>query len=148
MVQPPRALKEPLFGMTQMAWAALQGLVLLGGVLGLYFWVVSTGIPETTARSMGYVCLVTGNVTLALVDGYEPSIGPFDRRHRLLWIVALLVTSTLAAILYVPWLGAIFKMAPLGGEDLSLALGVAFLAGGWSVVVRIVAKRLVLQSET
>jgi hypothetical protein len=54
----------------------------------------------------------------------------------------------LAAILYVPWLGAIFKMAPLGGEDLSLALGVAFLAGGWSVVVRIVAKRLVLQSET
>jgi Ca2+-transporting ATPase len=97
---------------------------------------------------MGYVCLVTGNVTLALVDGYEPSIGPFDRRHRLLWIVALLVTSTLAAILYVPWFGAIFKMAPLGGEDLSLALGVAFLAGGWSVVVRIVAKRLVLQSET
>lgn len=148
MVQPPRALKEPLFGMTQMAWAAVQGLVLLGGVLGLYFWVVSTGIPETTARSIGYVCLVTGNVTLALVDGYEPSISPFDRRHRLLWIVALLVASTLAAILYVPWLGAIFKMAPLGDGDLALALGVAFLAGGWSVVVRFFAKRPMLQSET
>jgi len=37
---------------------------------------------------------------------------------------------------------------PLGGEDLSLALGVAFLAGGWSVVVRVFAKRPVLQSET
>lgn len=136
MVQPPRALKEPLFGMTQIAWAAFQGLVLLGGVLGLYFWVVDTGIPETTARSMGYVCLVTGNVTLALVDGYEPSISPFDRRHRLLWIVAGLVSATLAAILYVPWLSRIFKMAALGPNDLGLALGVAFLAGGWSVVVR------------
>jgi Ca2+-transporting ATPase len=86
---------------------------------------------------MGYVCLVTGNVTLALVDGYEPSISPFDRRHRLLWIVALLVSTTLAAILYVPWLAKIFKMAPLGGEDLALALGVAFLAGGWSGLARL-----------
>ena len=141
MVQPPRALKEPLFGMTQMAWAAFQGLVLLGGVLGLYFWVVDTGIPETTARSMGYVCLVTGNVTLALVDGYEPSISPFDRRHRLLWIVAGLVSTTLAAILYVPWLSRIFKMAALGPNDLGLALGVACLAGGWSVVVRFFKRR-------
>ncbi|MFN9016070.1 MAG: HAD-IC family P-type ATPase, partial [Hyphomonadaceae bacterium] len=137
MVQPPRSLSEPLFGLSQMAWAGFQGLILLGGVLGLYFWAIETGIPETTARSMGYVCLVTGNVTLALVDGYEPSISPFDRRHRLLWIVALLVSTTLAAILYVPWLAKIFKMAPLGGEDLALALGVAFLAGGWSGLARL-----------
>ncbi|WP_421720271.1 cation-translocating P-type ATPase [Aquidulcibacter sp.] len=148
MVQPPRALSEPLFGLSQMAWAGFQGLILLGGVLGLYFWAIETGIPETTARSMGYVCLVTGNVTLALVDGYEPSISPFDRRHRLLWIVALLVSTTLAAILYVPWLAKIFKMAPLGGADLALALGVAFLAGGWSVVVRFFDKGPVRQSTT
>jgi hypothetical protein len=48
----------------------------------------------------------------------------------------------------VPWLGAIFKMAPLGDGDLALALGVAFIAGGWSVVVRFFAKRPILQSET
>ncbi len=40
------------------------------------------------------------------------------------------------------------KMAPLGGDDLALALGVAFLAGGWSVVVRIFAKRPSLPSVT
>ena len=148
MVQPPRALNEPLFGTTQMAWAGLQGLILLAGVLGLYLWVINMDIPETAARSIGYVSLVTGNVTLALVNGYEPSISPFDRRHRLLWIVALLVSTTLAAILYLPWLSRIFKMAPLGAHDLGLALGVACLAGGWSVSARLLAKRPSPQSTT
>ena len=148
MVVPPRALNEPLFGTTQMAWAGLQGLILLAGVLGLYLWVINMDIPETAARSIGYVSLVTGNVTLALVNGYEPSISPFDRRHRLLWIVALLVSTTLAAILYLPWLSRIFKMAPLGAHDLGLALGVACLAGGWSVSARLLAKRPSPQSTT
>jgi Ca2+-transporting ATPase len=134
--------------MTQMAWAGLQGLILLAGVLGLYLWVINMDIPETAARSIGYVSLVTGNVTLALVNGYEPSISPFDRRHRLLWIVALLVSTTLAAILYLPWLSRIFKMAPLGAHDLGLALGVACLAGGWSVSARLLAKRPSPQSTT
>ena len=148
MVVPPRALNEPLFGTTQMAWAGLQGLILLAGVLGLYLWVINMDIPETAARSIGYVSLVTGNVTLALVNGYEPSISPFDRRHRLLWIVALLVSTTLAAILYIPWLSRIFKMAPLGAHDLGLALGVACLAGGWSVSARLLAKRPIPQATT
>ena len=43
----------------------------------------------------------------------------------------------------------VYKLKSLvGGEDLVLALGVAFLAGGWSVVVRFFAKRPTLQSET
>jgi Ca2+-transporting ATPase len=138
MARPPRALNEPLFGWPQMAIAALQGGVLLAGVMGLYLWALDTGLGETTARSLAYVTLIVGNLVMALVDGIEPSVSLFDRRHGLLWIVVGVVGTVLGAILYVPALSAIFKMTPLSAQYLGLAVGIAVIGGGWFAIVRAV----------
>jgi P-type Ca2+ transporter type 2C len=138
MKRPPRRLKEPLFGLPQMAVAGLQGLVLLGGVLGIYVWSLDAGASENIARAMGFVTLVIGNLVLALVDGIEPSVSLFDIRHRLIWIVALVVGGALAAILYLPWLATIFKLNPLSLPQFSVCLGVAIVTGGWFSIVRMV----------
>jgi Ca2+-transporting ATPase len=141
MRRPPRALKEPLFGASQMAMAAVQGCVLLGGVMGIYIWALNTGLDEATARSLGYVTLIVANLVMALVDGIESSVSLFDPRHHLLWIVAFLVGGALAGILYIPWLTAIFKMAPLSLTDLGTALITAIVCGGWYGLVRIARRK-------
>lgn len=138
MSRPPRPIKEPLFGWRQIVISSLQGLVLLGGVLGIYIWFLSTGASETTARAMGFATLVIGNLVMALVDGLEPSVSLFDVRHHLIWIVALLVGGALSAILYVPWIAAMFKVEPLNLVQLGLVIAIAIVAGGWFSVVRLV----------
>jgi P-type Ca2+ transporter type 2C len=145
MKRPPRRLKEPLFGARQMAVAGLQGLVLLGGVLGIYIWSLDAGASENTARGMGFVTLVIGNLVLALVDGIEPSVSLFDVRHRFIWIVAVVVGAALAAILYLPWLAAIFKLDPLSAPQFGVCLGVAIVTGGWFSIVRLVKGRATMR---
>jgi P-type Ca2+ transporter type 2C len=142
MSRPPRPIKEPLFGWRQVTIAAIQGLVLLAGVMAIYIWSLSAGASEPIARGMGFVTLVVGNLVLALVDGIETSVSLFDVRHRLIWIVAGLVGGALSAILYLPWLAAIFRVAPLSWEQGGVAISVAIVVGGWFGVVRLIAKRV------
>jgi P-type Ca2+ transporter type 2C len=142
MSRPPRPIKEALFGWPQMVIAAMQGFVLLAGVMGIYVWSLSTGAGEETARALGFTTLIIGNLVLALVDGIEPSISLFDKRHRLIWIVTGLVGGALSAILYVPWLAAIFKVEPLNLPQMGLAIGVAVCAGGWFGIVRLIRSLL------
>jgi P-type Ca2+ transporter type 2C len=140
MLRPPRPINEPLFGWRQVTVATMQGLVLLAGVMGIYIWSLNSGASETIARGMGFVTLVIGNLVLALVDGIETSVSLFDVRHRLIWIVAALVGSALSAILYVPWLAAIFRVASLSWEQAGVAIGLAIVVGGWFGVVRLIAR--------
>jgi Cation transporting ATPase, C-terminus len=77
---------------------------------------------------------------LALVDGVEPSVSLFDVRHRLIWIVAVLVGGMMAAILYIPVFAAIFRVAPLSVEQLGLAFAVASITGGWFGIGRLVLR--------
>lgn len=145
MARPPRALNEPLFGWPQMAIAALQGGVLLAGVMGLYLWALDTGLGETTARSLAFVTLIVGNLVMALVDGIEPSVSLFDRRHGLLWIVVGVVGTVLGTIFYVPAMGAIFKVTPLSAQYLGLAVGIAVIGGGWFAIVRAVRSNALIR---
>jgi P-type Ca2+ transporter type 2C len=140
MSRPPRPIKEPLFGWRQVTVATIQGLILLAGVMGIYIWSLSSGASEPIARGLGFVTLVVGNLVLALVEGIETSVSLFDVRHRLIWIVGALVGSALSAILYVPWLAAIFRVAPLSWEQGSVAIGLAIVVGGWFGVARVIAR--------
>jgi P-type Ca2+ transporter type 2C len=142
MLRPPRPIKEPLFGWRQVTVAAIQGLVLLAGVMGIYIWSLSAGASEPIARGMGFVTLVVGNLVLALVDGIETSVSLFDPRHRLIWIVAGLVGGALSAILYLPWLAAIFRVAPLSWEQAGVAISLAIVVGGWFGVGRLMVRRV------
>ena len=147
MKRPPRPIKQPLFGWRHMSVAALQGLVLLAGVMGLYIWALDKDVGEPVARGLGFAALVVGNLVLAVVDGIEPSVSLFDKRHRLIWIVIILVGSALTAVLYVPWLTALFRVAPLSLEHLMLSCGVAALFGGWFGVVRLIARFALRKKE-
>jgi Ca2+-transporting ATPase len=135
MQRPPRKADEALFGVPQLALSVLQGVVILGGILGVYAWSLAN-YPADEARGAAFITLVVANLVLALTDAV--SVGsPLLAPHR--WVYAVIAAAAgalLAAVLAVPMLARVFLMTPPDPELLAVALGVACASGGWFAIAR------------
>jgi Ca2+-transporting ATPase len=136
MRRPPRSIDEPLFGRRQMVFAAVQGGVLLAAVLGIYVWGLNAGMPTDSARALGFIVLVIGNLALALTGASEASTPLLDRRHLVFWVVGALAAVILASALTVPALSRIFQLSAPNGASIVAAIVVSVIAGGWYGLVR------------
>jgi hypothetical protein len=87
MRRPPRNAREPLFGRSQTALAAVQGMVLLAGVLGLYMWLNETGAGEGAARAVSFIALLTGHLALAAAILAGSRCGRSRARRWTFWVV-------------------------------------------------------------
>jgi len=141
MRKPPRPVTASLFGPQQIAFGALQGLVILSGVLGFYLWALQR-IPETEARAAAFVALALANMVLALTDSASAGVSLFDRHRRIFWLIGASATTVLAICVLVPPFEGLFRFArpPLGVA--MLAVAVALTAGGWAAPTRWLASRL------
>ncbi len=136
MKRPPRSINEPLFGRRQMTLAAVQGGVLLAAVLGMYVWGLKTGMPEDSARALGFIVLVVGNLVLALSEASEASTPLFDRRHLVFWVVGAIAAAILTSALTVPFLSRIFQLSAPSAVSIAVAIVVSIIAGGWYGLMR------------
>ena len=139
MARPPRKAREPLFGRPEIALAALQGLVLLAGVLALYVWLNWTGAEAGEARATAFIALVSGHLALAAAILAGSRHGLAANHRWMFWIIASAASILVASILFVPVLREIMRFTlPPPGELLGgIAVGLA--AGGWYAARLIVA---------
>lgn len=130
MKRPPRRRDEPLFGWKQIGLALLQGLAVLGGVLGVYIWALRN-YPEDQARGAAFTTLVLGNLILALADAAASGklLSPHRRAY---WIIASAIVALLAVILSVAPVAAVFKVAAPDPTLAIVVLVTAMLSGGWT----------------
>lgn len=136
MEKPPRPAGESLFGAAQIALGLLQGAVVLASVFGLYLWALDTEIEEAQARALAFTALIVGNLVLALADSAETGTSFFDRRRLVFWVIGATAALVIAAIVYVPPLAGIFRVAPPDFGIMILAIIVATAAGGWFGLVK------------
>ncbi|MDP3739256.1 MAG: cation-translocating P-type ATPase [Hyphomonadaceae bacterium] len=135
MQRPPRRRDESLFGLRQIMIALVQGMGVLAGVLGVYWWAsIATG--ETEARATAFVALVTGVLVLALADS-AVSNRIFAPHRRIFWLIVLAVAVVLALVLFVPALTAVFSFSTPEPRLLILAVAVGLVSGGWTVLGRL-----------
>jgi Ca2+-transporting ATPase len=111
----------------------MQGLIILVGAFGLYWWMSTNSAGEQAARGAAFVTLVVGNLTLALADSAS-SYRVFSPQRRVYWIIVLAVVAVLTLIFAFPSLAAIFSVAPPDAPQLAAALAVGFICGGWTAV--------------
>lgn len=130
MKVPPRRPDESLFGPRQLLSAALQGLVVLGGVLTLYVFAVKDLTIEQ-ARGAAFIALVTANLTLALVDAAGAEGRILDPERRVYWIIAGTLMGVLAMVVAIPGLAGIFHLAAPSAQYLLMAIGVGLASGAW-----------------
>jgi Ca2+-transporting ATPase len=110
--------------------AALQGLVILLGVLALYVCAVATLTVEQ-ARGAAFIALVVANLTLALVGAVGAEGRILDPERRIYWIIAGVLMVVLAMVVASPWLADIFHLAAPSTQYLLLAIGVGLVSGAW-----------------
>jgi Ca2+-transporting ATPase len=111
MERPPRPAAESLFGARQLLVAAVQGALLLAAVLAVYAWSLGAA-SEAQARGAAFVALIAGNLLLAFSDFATSGARLFDRRRAPFWLICLVAAGVLGAILGVPALAEVFRMAP------------------------------------
>jgi len=145
MMRPPRAAAAPLLGAPQLLRGALQGLFVLGGVLGLHVAAVARGIAEDEARTLAFIALTAGNYALVRINGARGPALPrlFERGHRAFWIVVAAATAIVATCVLWPAAATLFGFAPPGMPGTLVALGVGVGAAalfeplkGWPPVRR------------
>lgn len=136
MKRPPRRADEPLFGRRQIAFAGVQGAVMLLAVLGFYAWMQSAGDGEEVARAAAFIALVTGHLSLAVAEGRTPGSPIFARERLVFWLIVAGAAVILTASVAVPFLAEILNFAMPSPTRLLAGILIGLLAGGWFALVR------------
>ena len=145
MRRPPRRADRPLFDRRSLVLAIAQGVLVLVATALVYGGLLAAGAPEGEARAAGFACVVFGNLALILANRSRSRTVFSTWRWpntALRWVFGITLAG-LAAILWVPWLRALFRFDPIGVPELALAAGAAVLA-----LVLAEAAKLVLRPST
>ena len=128
MSRPPRDPKSPLFSLPLILWSLLQGTTVLVATAAIFLIAWKRGMPEAEVRSLAFVTLVVGNISLILAGrSFSASIvRALLRPNPTLWIVLAIDALLLAAILSLPVIRELFRFGPLHPDDLLLCIGVGF----------------------
>ncbi len=137
MRRPPRDPDAQLFGGATLWLALLQGIGVLLLVMGAYAW-ADQRLAEPEARAFAFATLVVANLALIFANRSRAN----DLRNMLttpnpvLWIVTVTTLVMLAAVLYLPALAGIFRLAPLPPEAAAAAIGLGCMVVLWRPIAR------------
>jgi P-type Ca2+ transporter type 2C len=131
MRKPPRNVQAALLDRRTLGIALLQGAGALGIVMAAQWWGM-TQWGENGARALAFITLVVGNLGLIFSNrSHLPLWRSVGTPNPTLWVVCgIALLLTLLAV-YVPWLQALFRFAPMPAAGLAAAAGLGLLSVVW-----------------
>jgi Ca2+-transporting ATPase len=138
MQRPPRDTDAQLFGGATLWFALLQGVGVLGVVLGAYAW-ADGRLAEPEARAFAFTTLVIANLALIFSNRSRTRslLASLRVPNPILWIVTGLTLGLLALSLYLPVLANLFRFAPLPPTELAVAVGLGLVSVAWFQVLKL-----------
>jgi len=129
MVQPPRAINEPLFNKKIFMQAAFQGNISFLVTLSVYGMALWQHYGDADARTMGFTTLLVSNLMLITTNlaGQAPILTlPFIRNKAYWWLtsIALIILSLLLTL---PALQELFYFSRLHTIDYAICIIAAIL---------------------
>ncbi len=124
MQRPPRSPTAHLLSAALIQWGLVQGVAALAVVAAIYFAGWQAGMAETDLRTLTFLALVAGNLTLVLVNR-SYSAGWLDilrNASRLFYGIAAVVAVILAAAIIWPPARHVFQFGAFHFHDLLLVL--------------------------
>jgi Ca2+-transporting ATPase len=139
MHRPPRPPREPLFGGRLVALSLLQGTSVFLIVLAVFLVSTHWGQTEGEVRALTFTTLIAANLALIFSNRswHHTILETLRSPNRALWWVAGSAVVLLAAVLYIPAVRMLFRMAVLHGMDITLCLLAGLLSIAWFEVVKI-----------
>lgn len=110
MHRPPRKPDELFFGWRKITRSLFKGLLLLGMVLGVYFFSLAQGLTPGQVRAVAFSSLILGNVFLILtsLSTTRSFIAVLKERNLSVWMISAGALLMLALALGIPFLRAVF----------------------------------------
>ncbi len=144
MRRPPRAPDTPLFTMRLLLMSVLQGLSVLAAVLTMFLIALRVGQTQAEARTLAFATLVVADLALILVNrSWSHTIFETLRwPNPALWLVVGGAFTTLALVIYVPFLASLFQFATLHPNDVILCLVIGFASILWFEALKLVQRRI------
>ncbi len=143
MQKPPRKITDSLFTWSELSRSILQGLVLAGGLMALYAWLVQQGYNESSTRTMIFTTLVLANILLTLAgrSAIDPIYKTISYKNKLIPLVIGITFFLLALSLY--WSPAmnIFAFEHLSIVQILLCLGTAIVSVLWIDIYKILINK-------
>ncbi|MHB9154171.1 MAG: cation-translocating P-type ATPase [Endomicrobiales bacterium] len=129
MRQPPRALKEPLFGRRTVLFSLFQGLGVLLITFTAYYAALWLGRGALEARTFTFVTLIFANLGLILTNRSlsVSFIKTLTTRNTALWLVLSGAVIFLGLVLYVPVLRQLFRFSVMHPVDVAICLAGALV---------------------
>ena len=132
MSRRPRNSREPLFSRQTVAVSILQGVIVLGVVLGVFFYSLNRGDSEPEVRALTFTTLIFSNLALILTNRSWSRTFIATLRFSNKALLPLLAGAVLllAIVLYIPFFVTLFRFSSIHSLDLVVCL----LAGLGSVL--------------
>ncbi|MEJ2696873.1 MAG: cation-translocating P-type ATPase [Candidatus Sulfobium sp.] len=139
MDRPPRDLTRPLFDRRTIGVSLLQGLSVLLIVLGVFVVSLYRGQGELDARALSFTTLIIANLGLIFTNRSwsRTILDTLRSPNSALWLVTGGALFFLGAVLYVPFLRALFHLSRLHLTDIALCLGAGIVSIVWFEVFKI-----------
>ena len=133
MKKAPRAANSPLFSSKELWFSVLQGLLLTAGILGMYQYALHNGADEATTRTFVFTTMLAGNLFLTFANrSFEHTIArTLFYKNTNIPIIGAVTLALLAAVLFIPWVNSLFKLAPITLAETGLCLLAALVSVGW-----------------
>ena len=124
MTRPPRAPDERLFSWGMIMWSIFQGGVSFVLLAGVYAFAIWKGYGDAQVRTLVFFALVASILSLIIVNrSFDGSIFiALRRKNRALIYVVASVVCISSAILLIPATTSLLEFAPLGIQDLAIAI--------------------------
>lgn len=145
MMRPPRPPGESLFDAGTVWLGVAQGVALLAAVLCVHLWSWhGSGSPEV-ARAAAFATLVVATLVLILANRARTASAwsALFRHNIAFWLIGVVTSAILVAVLFIPALSGLFHFAPLNTRAWSaIALAVTGTAMAFEAIRRVAASRL------
>lgn len=126
MRQPPRPMALPLLSFKQVVYSGLIGLLSLGTVFIIYFWLAFKNYDEDLTRSMAYATLIYSNLAMILTFRTKAHIlqKEFWQFRVGVILIILLTMLMLSAIHGIPHLANLFGFTAMTWHQWFFAAGI------------------------
>ena len=138
MLSKPRPFTSTFFNWKELMTSIIQGLAITAGSLLIYQYGVYNGLSESMVRTMVFCVLISGNITLTLVNrSFYYSIFTTLRYNNKLVPFIIFVTITISGMLiYLKPLADFFQFKPMHVTLLLLSTGTGFASVIWFEAVK------------
>ena len=142
MQQPPRNPRQRLFTSRLVFRSLAQGAGAMAVAMTVYFGALRSGLSELDVRTLTFATLIVANLALIFTNRSLTHSILDNRRasNHALWILGGSALCVLAAVLFVPFLRDLFRLAMPHPDDLLLVMGAGLASLAWMEIVKRAAR--------